>query len=371
MQNLASKRRFFRNNLRNENEDNWRGRCDYWIESVDEPAKSQTSRRLREPLIITGHGARLWVNNGSLMIREGLTHYPQKTIEHRFFPNDPKRPSRIIVVDGSGGLSFSAMDWLARNEVPLVRINWRGDVQTVHGEMGYSANPKRVEGQRQAKLNGRSLEIGKALISEKIKNSISTLKTVLCRSRMRTDALAKLNTYLARVRVSRLRSISQLMGIEGIAAIAYFGAWQSLPIKWEGTKRKPIPDDWHLIGLRSSVTRQKTKNRNASHPVNAMLNYAYGVLESQIRIQIVANGYDPSIGFLHRAARDGSALVFDLMEPMRPVVDQVVLAFIKSHIFTPSDFIIRSDGVCRLHPSLAAAIVAMTAKVQNPNESVF
>jgi hypothetical protein len=59
----------------------------------------------------------------------------------------------------------------------------------------------------------------------------------------------------------------------------------------------PIPDDWHQIGPRTSGKNRVGTNRNATHPVNAILNYAYAVLESQVRMQIAADGYDPTIGF--------------------------------------------------------------------------
>jgi CRISP-associated protein Cas1 len=41
------------------------------------------------------------------------------------------------------------------------------------------------------------------------------------------------------------------------------------------------------------------RNRHASHPVNAILNYAYAVLEIQVRIATVSYGLDPTIGYLH------------------------------------------------------------------------
>jgi CRISP-associated protein Cas1 len=51
---------------------------------------------------------------------------------------------------------------------------------------------------------------------------------------------------------------------------------------------------------------------------------------------------------------DGSAaFIFDLMEPHRPLVDRKVFEFIKGHVFDPADFLIRSDGVCRLNPDFA------------------
>src|ERR1700730_11464069 len=43
---------------------------------------------------------------------------------------------------------------------------------------------------------------------------------------------------------------------------------------------------------------QLAGNRNAAHPINAMLNYAYAVLQSQIQINAVADGYDPTVGIM-------------------------------------------------------------------------
>jgi CRISPR-associated protein Cas1 len=56
-----------------------------------------------------------------------------------------------------------------------------------------------------------------------------------------------------------------------------------------------------------------------------MLNYAYAILENRVRSEIVANGYDPMIGYLHSYSKDRAAFVFDLMEPLRPKVDRVIL----------------------------------------------
>jgi CRISP-associated protein Cas1 len=45
-------------------------------------------------------------------------------------------------------------------------------------------------------------------------------------------------------------------------------------------------------------------------------------------------------------------------KPKRPRVDRAVLDFIKSSVFDPADFVIRSDGVCRLNPQMARTVVA-------------
>jgi CRISPR/Cas system-associated endonuclease Cas1 len=80
------------------------------------------------------------------------------------------------------------------------------------------------------------------------------------------------------------------------------------------------------------------------------------VLESQVRIAIAETGLDPSIGYLHVCQPGRQALVYDLMEPGRPQVDQEVLNLVRSSVFTPRDFVIDSKGVCRLHPELAREV---------------
>ena len=85
-------------------------------------------------------------------------------------------------------------------------------------------------------------------------------------------------------------------------------------------------------------------NRDASHPVNAILNYAYAALEAKIRINAISKGYDPTIGVIHDGSDGSSKFIFDLMEPEHPKIDRAVLDFVTSHIFDPADFVIGSDG---------------------------
>ena len=102
----------------------------------------------------------------------------------------------------------------------------------------------------------------------------------------------------------------------------------------------------------------RRSNRHARHPVNALLNYAYAVLESEVRIAIGEVGLDPTIGYLHVCQPKRDSLVYDLMEPSRPVVDRVVLNLIAKGSFAAHDFQIDTRGTCRLHTGLAQFIVS-------------
>jgi CRISPR-associated protein Cas1 len=93
-----------------------------------------------------------------------------------------------------------------------------------------------------------------------------------------------------------------------------------------------------------------------------MLNYAYGVLIGRTQVQLIAEGYDPTIGILHgRESERGlyPAFALDRMEPMRPVIDREVLQIIRDVTFTGADFSLQHDGVCRLNPELARRLVQL------------
>jgi CRISPR-associated endonuclease Cas1 len=337
----------------------WAHRSEYW---VAEARKSQQPRRRRErspnPLVLCGHGVSLRVEAGTLLVQNGLTHYPQRREEFRYFRGDLNRPARIILLDGSGSISFDVLDWLAEQEIPLIRISWTGQVVTVVGP-GYSADPKKVDWQRKTRAMPRErLAFSCELIRQKTENSIITLEGAIPQSENRDRAITKLQAELYGLGRESPRDIERLRGIEGSAGKAYFSGWRGVPLYWVENKRRPIPTEWHHIGPRSSDLAEKTsKNRNATHPINAMLNYAYAVLEAQVRIQTVSEGYDPTIGIMHHDYRGGPAFVLDKLEPLRPMVDREVLRIALSNELHSSDFVLRSDGVCRLNPQLSARIV--------------
>jgi CRISPR-associated protein Cas1 len=110
--------------------------------------------------------------------------------------------------------------------------------------------------------------------------------------------------------------------------------------------------------------------QNARHPINAMLNYGYGVLKSQIRSEIIAAGLDPSIGIIHGNDKNRNPLVSDLMEPLRPVVDRMILEFALSQTFTPGDFTINRLGGCRLNPQMAK-VIASGATTAIDNQTIM
>lgn len=75
---------------------------------------------------------------------------------------------------------------------------------------------------------------------------------------------------------------------------------------------------WSLLFTKQFI-RDDDKNC-----INAFLNYGYAILRSVVTKQICASGLLPILGIHHHNIYDQSPLANDLMEPFRPLVDNIV-----------------------------------------------
>jgi CRISPR-associated protein Cas1 len=322
---------------------------------------------------LTGHGLSLRVDKGSLLVRDGYTHYPAKSREWRFFNSALDIPPTIVVIDGSGEITMDAIDWLARHRVPLVRVRWDGQFTSIVTSGGQAANANKVHWQQKTRENPSArLAFAADLICQKANNTLLTLQEYLPRSPIWDKACKNIAIRAELLKRQPPRTFAHLLGIEGSIAADYFRIWCGLSLKWKPLKRYPIPSDWKTyrsrVALRHGIRLRADGggyNRGATHPVNAMLNYAYAVLIAQTQIRLIVEGYDPTIGIMHekkalRGINPGFAL--DHMEPMRPVVDRAVLQLIDSVTFTGADFSIQHDGVCRMNPELARRVAQLASE---------
>ena len=70
---------------------------------------------------------------------------------------------------------------------------------------------------------------------------------------------------------------------------------------------------------------EKSFSRNQSESaINKSLNYGYAILLSTVNREIAANGYSMQLGIHHIGSSNPFNLGCDLMEPWRPIVDEMV-----------------------------------------------
>jgi len=118
-----------------------------------------------------------------------------------------------------------------------------------------------------------------------------------------------------------------IMGLEGAAAAAWY-AWLA----------ERIPAQWRFTGRNRRPPRD---------PVNALLSLGYTLLGTEMLRAVQIRGLDPALGFLHGVLPGRESLVLDLIEPLRPSVDLIVLGLL-DHLL-PTQFSYSARNGCRLN----------------------
>ena len=224
--------------------DEWAIRSELWIA---ESGKLQRKRRLRDrnsnPLILTGHGTTVRVEGGALVIRQGFTHYPQQREQHRFFRGDLTLPPVIMLLDGSGSLSFDVLNWLGEQSVALVRITGEGALAVMASGAGFSANSEKLRWQFDMQRDrAKRIEFACDLIARKLENSLATLQSQFAESPMGERAIIKARDAVAKLRAGGFTDMNRIRSIEGEAASAYWAAWVGIEMRWTAKTRYPDPN---------------------------------------------------------------------------------------------------------------------------------
>jgi len=71
-----------------------------------------------------------------------------------------------------------------------------------------------------------------------------------------------------------------------------------------------------------------SRDRKENTAPNQMLNYGYTVLGALCHRSLLIHGLTPTLGVKHTTRYKSTPLVFDLMEPFRPVVDMMLAEFL-------------------------------------------
>jgi len=142
-----------------------------------------------------------------------------------------------------------------------------------------------------------------------------------------TPVLNRLRGLLKVVRNTSNMDRKDLRGMEGAAGHAYFSAYFSLfapSLGATGRNRRPPRD-----------------------PVNACLSLGYTILHFEgVRI-LHQCGLDPLIGFFHEPSYSRESLACDMIEPLRPRIDDWVWESFRTRLIREDHFMI-DKGACLL-----------------------
>jgi CRISP-associated protein Cas1 len=251
-------------------------------------------------LYLDRKGAALDIDAGSLTVRLG----------GELATRIPLVPLERVVLRGDAVLSTRMLAELWRHDIGLLLLSGRHNEATArlvgrpHKDVALRlAQYRRASDSEACRLTARRI-VGAKLAAE-ARLLDRALEVRPDRRKRLTDAIDTLARLQRRIADdSELLDRDNLTGLEGAGAAAYFRAYSSLfPESLEFTRRsrRPPPD-----------------------PVNVCLSLGYTLLHHEAVREIQVVGLDPLLGFLHVPERGRESLACDLVEPLRPHVEEWV-----------------------------------------------
>lgn len=118
---------------------------------------------------------------------------------------------------------------------------------------------------------------------------------------------------------------------------------------WEGVSSKIYFEMLNQYIPEHLRFEQRTQHP-AMDPVNALLNYGYGLLYGKIEGALIKAGIDPYVGIMHRDNYNRPVLVYDVIELYRIWIDYVVYSLVIQDVITDEYYSVKEDGSYWLEP---------------------
>jgi CRISPR-associated protein Cas1 len=218
-----------------------------------------------------------------------------------------------ILISTAALITTDALQLAVENNIDIVFLQHNGHpfARVWHSKLGSITTIRRNQ------LRLTELPFGTVLVKEwigqKLENQIVHLERLKAnrteeKINILTEAIEGIKKQTENIKnvpsveISNVRNT--LEGHEGTAGRIYFSALG-----------KVIPEQYAFEG--------RSKNP-AADMFNCMLNYAYGILYSNVEKGCIIAGLDPYIGIMHTDNYNKTALVFDLIEMYRAYMDEIV-----------------------------------------------
>jgi len=276
------------------------------------------------------------VKGGALVVSDGS--------ERLIYEAGARKPQAIVMTGWGGLVTIEAMRWACDHKVSIVLLDWMRDFLTI------VAPPAKTNAALiRAQVLADPLTASRSIVAAKVKAHI------------RVGAIRQAQGEHFIEQVHAAHSVRDVMVQEAQAARMVWRkpALEPPAIVWRSGSPR-VPPMWKL----PYSTRKRASGpspRRAVHPVNSLLNVAFSVTAGRLAAYLAARGVAPSIGFLHSDKPGRWSLVYDVIEPLRPLIEGRVFGLIGRHQFGSNDFIRANDGSIRLADNLSRVIIAETA----------
>jgi hypothetical protein len=221
-------------------------------------------------------------------------------VEHGFKPNlvrvridiDEPKPAAILFDAHGEFLTGEAIRWCARYAIPLILPNGPGRaILFYESALEADGAGEGVNG----KHAGRILDVGPSLVRAQALADPVPVARAIVRAKLEASAesVPAIDKRHWSLRLDEARSVTKIVTIEARIAAAYWRAFRNLGLRQR--KGGNLPRSWLRFANRQKGA-QFLGSKHASHPINAMLNYAYVVEAGRLARALTATGFALPVG---------------------------------------------------------------------------
>ena len=247
-----------------------------------------------------------------------------------------------LTIYGNIQVTTQAVRRLCEEGIPISYLSYGG--RFIGATSGHASRniDLRIRQHRSYESRTALVRIARSMVRGKILNCMALLRRNHTADPQK--ALAEMSRMAERCKTCR--RYNTLLGIEGMAAKAYFG-------QFGGMLRRDTEFDF-----------TERNRRPPKDPVNAMLSYLYMLLSRQAQITVSLVGFDPYLGFLHTPHHGRPALALDIMEEFRPIIcDSVCIGMINNGSVKTTDFVEHTMGVAMSDTTRRKVTMAFEARM--------
>ena len=325
-------------------------------------------------LFLHGYGLSIKVKNTRMVFSQGIDSFSAKreTLE---IPATACNFDKVVI-QGKGFVSTEALERLAESNINVIMLDKRGKLYSYFHKIG-GHEPMIRQNQYDSFRDESKLEyLRKWIVSEKIESQINLFKEFIaepkrtynsynkkwqiCNNQTSMNYSLKVKpevkekirnaVFLMKQRFSRLDSaheLREIMKVEGDVAKLYYPTF-SLLFNSE-------------LGFHSRNNPRTFRPKDASDVINCLLNYGFGILYAEVAKQLNALGLDCFVGFYHRNHDSQLALVYDMVEPFRHLIDRSV--FEVQDQIRKKDYVYSREGIVVLSDELKKKYIELLSMI--------
>ena len=238
----------------------------------------------------------------------------------------PLAPIDRIYLKGDVKIQASLLAKLGEKNIGIICLSGRKNTSTLFMSQPHNDAERRLSQYELSNNEAFCLAFAKKLITLKLVTQKNWLwqasNARLDKKCLLTPKAEEIDSLIAKI--DQQTTLASLRGIEGRAANAYFTALS--------------------LYLPSALRFQSRNRRPPRDPFNAVLSLSYTLLHSEAVLTAYGAGLDPYIGFLHSLDYGRESLACDLIEPIRPLVDNWLLGCFRQNILREEHFSTTQEG---------------------------